>query len=202
MSPSVVKIIIKVFTTLAVITAVFYFFINPKLNMLVENQTSLEEIGNKLKIAEDELKQLTKINNDKEGLANTKNIVFNYLPDNADASVFIVTLEQTAKEIPIIIDSLGVVEAKNTTTTPKSTSDSSDTSSDKSVSTTTEVKNTDKSLNFTASLTSTQANILTFLQRMESLNRFNTISNISLGGYDEENGTLSFRLEGKVYYGK
>lgn len=201
MSPSVTKIIIKVSITLIGAIAIFYFLISPKIKEVAENQTSLEDIGSQLTIATSELQQLKKIDKDKEGLSKTKEIVDGYLPDNGEASSFIVTLEHTASEIPVIIDSLSVAETKAAAT--KSTSDSSDDEAKTGSATPkTTTKTAEKSLDFSATLVSTQDNIITFLQRMENLNRFNTIESFSLGGYSADKGTLNLRIEGKAYYGK
>jgi Tfp pilus assembly protein PilO len=199
MSPSITKIIIKSSITLVSAILIFYFLIIPKIDEIAKNQTSLEDIGSQLTIAQSEVQQLKKIEKDKEGLTKTKEIVENYLPDKGEASSFIVTLEHTSSEIPVIINSLSVAESKATTTS-KSTSDSSN--AENKTGTTNPAKAPEKSLDFSATLVSTQDNIITFLQRMENLNRFNTIESFSLGGYSADKGTLSLRIEGKAYYGK
>ncbi len=199
MKSQVFKIFLKVFATLLFIGAVFYFLIMPKLNELVDNQIKISQINFDQAAADSKLSQLKKISKNKDDLDATVSKVNEYLPDDPSASTFIVKMEQTSSQIPVIIDSLSVTEIKTKTTT-KST-DASE-SKDSKTATTTAKKPTEKALTFSATFRSSYENILIFLKKMEEMSRFNTIESITLGSYSTEDGYLTLKADGKIYYAK
>jgi Tfp pilus assembly protein PilO len=189
-SPTTI-IIIKIIATILVIAAFYFLFLTSKINQLVKNQSDIEKISLELRNADKKLQQLKDVDKNKKSLEDTKILVNNFWPEEQEASSFIVNIEQTTTAIPLIVDSLNVAEPKATKATK--TTDKKDTKTSAP---------SNKYLDFTASFSSPYQNILTFFEKMESLSRFNTIESVSLGGYNEDEGTLNLRVQGKIYYGR
>ncbi|OQB06698.1 MAG: Pilus assembly protein, PilO [bacterium ADurb.Bin212] len=195
-SPTTI-IIVKIVATLLIIGAFYFLFLTSKINQLVKNQSDIEKISLELRNADKKLQQLKEVDKNKKSLEDTKLLVNNYWPEEQEASSFIVNIEQTTTSIPLIVDSLNVAEPK--TTKASKTTDTTD-KTDKKESKSSAPNN--KYLDFTASFSSPYQNILVFFEKMESLSRFNTIESISLGGYNDDEGTLNLRVQGKIYYGR
>lgn len=194
------KMLIKIAVSFLVIIAIFYFLIMPKLSQLIVNQLALEKVSSDYRRADDKLADLNKIAKNKTSLDQAKSTVFAYLPDEPSPSTFIVGLEQMTSQIPIIIDSLSVTEAKAQATTSKTSTDSTSTSA--STSATKNIKVAEKAYQFDASFKISYDKIATFLTKMESMSRFNTITKITIGSLDSNDSTLDFKATGKIYYGK
>ena len=214
MNRAVTIIIVQAIITAVAITCAFIFAINPLLSRLLDNQSKINDMSQELSITQDKLTQLKTLEKQKDNIGSIILAVNGYLPDDSEASEFIVHLEKTTSQIPVVIDSLSVTESKTTTSKSASkTTDSSDESSSKksnsnsdtssSTSKTTSSKaSSEKSLTFSASFKSNYDNIITFFQQMETFSRFNTIESISLSGYNEKDGVMNLKIDGKLYYGK
>lgn len=202
MKSALVQIIVKIAATIIIIIAVFYFLIAPKLSTLVQSQLEVERLGIDLKKADEKLSALKSVDKNRTLLDQAKNEVFALLPDEPGASSFILNIESASSNVGIIVDSLSVAETKNKTTTKASTASEG---TEKSGSATTPTKSTtsaEKSLAFSASFTSDYSKAQEFLKRLELLPRFNTVESITLNNYRPDDGTLTLRAEGKIYYGK
>jgi len=201
----VYKIVIKVLATIIVLACAFYFLVLPKLSELAENQVAIEEISSDLAAADAKLNQLKKIDKNKTELTQTKTLVDGYLPNDQSASGFILNIEQTASQIPIIVESLSINEIKAAATAAKTTDSETATSTkatDATAKTTTKAPEKEKALTFSASIKTSYDKILIYLRKMEELPRFNTIETISIGGYNKNDANLDLRAEGKIYYAK
>lgn len=174
----------------------------PKLNQLVENQVALNKISTDYRKADDKLADLNKLAKNQTLLDETKKTVVGYLPDNPDASDFIISLESMTSKIPIIIESLSVNEIKAAKTAKASTTNSDSTSKTSTAKTATKTAPAEKALEFDASIKTTYDKISIFFSQMESMSRFNTIENVTIGNYNPDDSTLDFNTSGKIYYGK
>lgn len=190
MSSSVIKIIAKVLVTVLAIYAYYTFSFSSTIEKLAKTQNDIYKINNELLQADKKLQNLKNIKKDESSLNSTADKVAKYWPDDKNTSEFIVNLENTTSEIPIIVDSLSTNEPKtNKSSTSKSKENATTASSDKYV-------------EFSASLRSSYDNILTFFSRMENLSRYNSIENVSIGSFKKEDQTLNLSVKGKIYYGK
>lgn len=202
MNSLITKTVVQVVVTAAAVSCTFIFVIVPLLDNLKENQTEINKMSYELQAATDKLNQLQALDRNKDNIKVTKDLIEAYWPNEAGSSDFIVDLEETTSEIPIIVDSLTVAETKTATTKSTKTTDSSkDTSSKKDTNTSKTTTTSDKSLDVTATFKSNYDNILLFFQKMESFSRFNTIESVSLSGFDKDSN-LNLKIQGKIYYGE
>lgn len=200
MKSPLIKIIIKVAITALAIGAIFYFIFSPELSKLAQNQIEVARLGNDMKEADNKLKELKGFSKDRTTLDATKNEVAALLPDDGNASSFILNIEQATSSIPIIVESLSVNEVK--AATKAKTATDSDTTTKTATTTTTAKPVAEKALSFSASFTSDYTKALEFLKLMRTLPRYNTIESIALSGYNSTDNTINLQAEGKIYYGK
>lgn len=188
-SPATI-IFVKILFTIILIVLFYQYFFTTKIEQLVKNQNDIEKISIELRNADRKLKQLTELDKNRQAIENIKKTVYDYWPEEKEASSFIVNIEKTTTAIPLIVSSLNIAEPKTTKTTK--TTDKNEKKSTSS----------NKYLDFTASFSTTYNNSLIFFEKMENFIRYNEIETISLGGYNEEEETLNLTVKGKIFYGK
>jgi len=190
MSSSVIKIIVKILIAVVAVYAYYYFSLSSTIEELAKTQNNIYKINIELLQADKKLQNLKDIKKDENGLNIIADKVATYWPDDTETSSFIIILEKTTTEIPLIVDSLSTNVPKNDKSTTKKTKDKTET-----------VAN-DKHVEFTASLRSSYDNILTFFSKMENLSRYNSIESVSIGSFKKEDQSLGLSVKGKIYYGK
>lgn len=198
MKSPLAQIMIKILAAIMIIGAFFYFVISPKLSDMAENQIEIERLGSEMKQADNKLAALKAQEKTKDELIGIKNEVVTLLPDNPDASSFILDMESTSSALGIIINSLSVSEIKSTTKTK-----TTDTDTNEETATTVAKKTaTEKALAFNTAFTSEYDKAQDFLKSLELLQRFNVIDNISFSNYRADYNTVNVQASGKIFYGK
>jgi len=181
--------------------AIIFFVLQPTLVDIENNKKSIVEQNKQLAANYDEIASYQKIEKDKAGFELIKNTVFGYLPTSLDSSQFIVEVEGLAKKTNVTIDSV-TMSATSTTFGAKKTAAAapSDDAGDK--------KSTDSSSNkktkggtqqnsFVLSTKADFASSMSFIQQMEKLSRFNSITSVTIA--PNETG-VDIKLTGDIFY--
>ena len=183
---------------LVVFAGIILFLLTPTLNEINQNKKNIIDQREQLSANYDEIASLQKIEKDKAGFEQIKNTVFSYLPATLDSSEFIVEVEGLAKKTDITIDSVTMSATSSAVDKPKEAAPASTDTTDKSTTTVTKksksgTQKNDFLLDTKADFTKSMA----FVQQLEKLSRFNSISAISITPTDTG---VDIKLTGDIYY--
>ena len=182
---------------IVIFAGIIFFVLNPTLNEIEKNKKAIISEQKQLAANYDEIASLQKIEKDKEGFEAIKNTVLGYLPASLDSSQFIVEVEGLAKKTDITIDSVSMSATSSSVTPLKETTKTADDADKKE--TTKKKTNTGTQKNeFSLSTKAEFSKSMAFLQQMEKLSRFNSISSISI--VPLENTSVDVKITGNIYY--
>ena len=170
-----------------IIVALIVFGIFPYINTLSANQSKYNETRDSLNATLKKYTQLSELAKNEQEIVSTKKDVYELIPDNEETADFVVKLEALAKEltIPEYINSISTSQIMSTSSSSK-----------------TPKKDAKKEVSYSIGFTSNYTTIQSFLEKLYNFPRFTTIKNINISGYNSEEDTLSFKLNGVIYYGK
>jgi len=183
-----------------IFTGTIFFLLRPTLSEIEINKKNIIEQRKQLATNYDEIASLQKIEKDTAGFEQIKSTVLGYLPTTLNSSQFIVEVEGLAKKTNITIDSITMSAVSSTfgattkTTTPTTTDEG-----DKKT-TTTSTKKSKGGTQQNGFILSTKADFsksMSFVQQMEKLSRFNSISAISITPTD---AGVDIKLTGDIFY--
>jgi Tfp pilus assembly protein PilO len=206
---SITKYLIYTGLYLAVLILIIIFGIMPQYNSLNKNQKDLNQAKSDLNAAAKKRVSLEELSKDQAKIDQTKQTVFEYLPDSKNNSDFVVKVEALANQLSITIDSFSFTEVKTQTpaktdsSDSQSTSKSSSTSNDSTAKTQTTKKEEPKNYSeFSISFSSEYGAMMQFIEKLETFPRFNSIDSITISGYDKKSGGLGLKITGRIFYGK
>ena len=183
---------------LILFAGIVLFLLTPTLKEINQNKTNIIDQRQQLSANYNEIASLQKIEKDSTGFEQIKNTVFGYLPATLDSSEFIVEVEGLAKKTDITIDSVTMSATSSAMDKPKETTPTSTDATDKSTPTSTKKANHGTQKN--DFLLDTKADFpksMAFVQQLEKLSRFNSISAISITPTDTG---VDIKLTGDIYY--
>jgi len=171
------KTIVQVAFYLIVIICLIVFVLIPEAKGIALNKKAISNDKVELANLDAELTTLKKLSETSTEIEQKTAIISKYLPDTLDSSSFIVETEGLAKSLNLVIENFSI------------TGGASASSED----------GTQPQSQFTISLKSSFGQTLAFIEQLENLARFNTVSSVSLSAGDGDQ--ISIQLTGQIYYG-
>lgn len=175
------KIIFITIIGLAAFGLLFSFVALPMAKNISQNEKTLAKKSQEYSNLQERYEALKKTHENADQTQAIYDKVAGLWPDDKSVSNFIVSLDDLALNKSLTFDNVTIVE---NTQTVKKTADSS--------------KNTSVQFSFTTSGSYSQ--ILETLKSLEKFERFNKISSVDLTAKDD--GVISAKVSGEVYYGK
>lgn len=191
------KTVLKLLSYIVVFAAIVVFLLNPKLTQIEKNKKIISEKQKQLAENYDELASLQKIERDKEGFESIKNTVLGYLPSTLSSSQFIVEVEGLAKKTDITIDSVSMNAVSTSVSATKEANKKSD-DAEKTESTKKKASGGTQQNQFTLVTKAEFSKAMSFIQQMEKLSRFNSISSISIVSTGANDTSIA--ITGNIYY--
>lgn len=176
---------------IVIIAALLVFGILPYFNNLTRNQSEYQKVRSDLNAALSKYTQLTKLSKDQQEINDIKDDVFELLPENPETADFVVKVEALAED-------LSVPDYISSVSTSQETYSGSTTAKKKSTASGTNKSEIAYSIVFKSNYTTVES----FIEKLLAFPRFTAIQSINASGYDSENDTLNFKLNGLLYYGK
>lgn len=174
------KTYFQVLAYLVVITSIVLFSLAPSIKGISSNRKAIAENKIKIENLDAQISTLQKLSETSSEIDQKASIISKYLPDNLDSSSFIVETEGLARSLNLVIESFSI------------SSDSKDPKANKDAS-------SQPQSQFTITLKSSFSQALSFIEQLENLSRFNTISAISMSAVTGDQ--ISLQLTGQIYYG-
>lgn len=178
------KTIVQVAIYLMLILGVIIFLLIPSTTGIVTNKKAIADDQAKLSSLDAQLATLQKLSETSTEIDQKTAMIIKYLPDNLDSSSFIVETEGLAKSLNLVIESFSI---------------SAESKGDEAKKTAEEGEPTQPQSQFTISVKSSFSQALAFIEQLENLSRFNTVSSISMSAGEADQ--ISIQLTGQIYYG-
>lgn len=178
------KAIVLLAIYLIAILGIGFFITYPAIKQIQKNKASLFSKQKQLKELYAKVDTLEKINKDPEAFGLIYNTVQGYWPDNQDVSSFMIQTEGMAESKQVVMENFSVTQ----TTADKKNEAGKKSAINKS------------NLGFSFSVKSGYPTILSIVQSMETLARYNSIKSINFNLTGDS--TVSTVITGNVYYGK
>jgi Tfp pilus assembly protein PilO len=179
------KTFFQVAVYLAIIAGLAFFFLVPSLSGILSNKKAIAEDEVKLKNLDTQLETLKKLSETSSEIDQKTAIISKYLPDNLDSSSFIVETEGLAKSLNIVIESFSISSTNKNSNAKKTTKENE--------------KPKQPQSQFSITITNSFSQALAFVEQLENLSRFNTVSSISMSAVSGDQ--ISLQLTGQIYYG-
>lgn len=188
--------IIFIATTVLIVFAVFYFYLNPSLNSAWLNYKEIKKSQDTLKgiSQKKEILQKLSLNNQ---LTDAYTIASNYIPEQEDSGDLVIGLSEMAKQSKLTVEQISFDKP-----TAKS-SEGSDTAkqTDNTASNTQTASNTDfKEIEFSMKVSGTFTDFLTFINNLEKSSRLVTITAMDLTQSADK--AFGASIKGKAYWQK
>lgn len=176
------KTIVQVALYLVIIAGLAFFLLIPSAKDIISNKKAITEDRAKLNSLDAEIATLKKLSEEKAEIDQKTTTISKYLPDTLDSSSFIVETEGLARSLNLVIASFSLSGGSSTTGKSEEPAATGQPQSQ-----------------FAITLTSSFSQALAFIEQLENLSRFNTVSSVSMSA--GEGDQISIQLTGQIYYG-
>jgi len=173
---------------LLAIVALIVFGILPFIDKLSTNQANYSDTRKTLDSTLKKYTQLTELSKNEQEILSIKEDVYELIPNDSETANFVVKLEAVATDLSIP-DYISSISTSQTATSNAKTAAQKQ-------------KDAKKEVSYSIGFTSNYTTIKSFLDKLYDFPRFTTIKNINISGYNSEQDTLSFKINGVIYYGK
>lgn len=172
--PNKNKILILVASGILITTGILFLLTRTEYENVSDSQKSYQDKLTTLNSQEKKLASLQKMDQDSAEVKQIQTYMEGLLPNDLNGSAFVASLEKLGNRLQV---------------TPLSVSVNSNAAGSKD-------KNLPSSYSFSVTFNTSFQNLTTFLAEMEKLERFNTITNISMSPNDKG---LGINLSGNIY---